>query len=196
MSGGAVINMKGELVGLTTMASSPAGFDAMAGYAIPMDRIGRRAVETLKEGKEIEYGLLGIRASSGQHQPGGGSDPQFPGRPGTVAGQRRDPGRQRHSGERLRYPDPGHQLLRPGRRGPAQDPPRREGTYQDREPGEVSGGWGYDRHESASRLAGYPGGLSEHRRPPVPPVRRSSSRCRAAWSSARFSTTRSRRGRA
>gem|GEM_PF-231892 len=62
MSGGAVINMKGELVGLTTMASSPAGFDAMAGYAIPMDRIGRRAVETLKEGKEIEYGLLGIRA--------------------------------------------------------------------------------------------------------------------------------------
>jgi S1-C subfamily serine protease len=54
--------MKGELVGLTTMASSPAGFDAMAGYAIPMDRLGRRAVETLKEGKEIEYGLLGIRA--------------------------------------------------------------------------------------------------------------------------------------
>ena len=28
MSGGAVINLKGELVGLTTMASSPAGFDA------------------------------------------------------------------------------------------------------------------------------------------------------------------------
>ena len=44
MSGGAVINLKGELVGLTTMASSPAGFDAMAGYAIPMDKLGRRAV--------------------------------------------------------------------------------------------------------------------------------------------------------
>ncbi len=62
MSGGAVVNMKGELVGLTTMAASPAGFDAMAGYAIPMDRIGRRAVETLKQGKEVEYGLLGIHA--------------------------------------------------------------------------------------------------------------------------------------
>jgi S1-C subfamily serine protease len=62
MSGGAVINLKGELVGLTTMASSPSGFDAMAGYAIPMDKLGRRAVETLKEGKEIEYGLLGIKA--------------------------------------------------------------------------------------------------------------------------------------
>ena len=44
------------------MAASPAGFDAMAGYAIPMDKLGRRAVETLKEGKEIEYGLLGIKA--------------------------------------------------------------------------------------------------------------------------------------
>jgi len=61
MSGGAVVNMKGELVGLTTTAASPAGFDAMAGYAIPMDRAGRRAVETLKQGKEVEYGLLGVR---------------------------------------------------------------------------------------------------------------------------------------
>jgi S1-C subfamily serine protease len=62
MSGGAVINLKGELVGLTTTAASPAGFDAQAGYAIPMDKLGRRAVELLKEGKEIEYGLLGIHA--------------------------------------------------------------------------------------------------------------------------------------
>jgi len=65
MSGGAVINLKGELVGLTTMAASPAGFDAMAGYAIPMDKLGRRAAVTLMEGKEIEYGLLGIMADDG-----------------------------------------------------------------------------------------------------------------------------------
>jgi S1-C subfamily serine protease len=63
MSGGAVVNLKGELVGLTTTASSPAGFDAQAGYAIPMDRLGRRIVETLKQGKEVEYGLLGIKAN-------------------------------------------------------------------------------------------------------------------------------------
>ncbi len=62
MSGGAVINLKGELVGLTTMASSPAGFDAMAGYAIPMDKITKRAISSLTEGKEVEYGLLGIQA--------------------------------------------------------------------------------------------------------------------------------------
>ncbi|WP_165075381.1 trypsin-like peptidase domain-containing protein [Paludisphaera rhizosphaerae] len=61
MSGGAVVNMKGELVGLTTTAASPSGYDAMAGYAFPMDAIGRRVVQTLKEGREVEYGLLGVR---------------------------------------------------------------------------------------------------------------------------------------
>ena len=60
MSGGAVINLKGELVGLTTAAASVAGFDAQAGYALPMDRQGRRIVEALKQGKEYEYGFLGI----------------------------------------------------------------------------------------------------------------------------------------
>jgi S1-C subfamily serine protease len=62
LSGGAVINLKGELVGLTTLAESPAGFDSQAGYAIPMDKLGRRAVETLKDGREVEYGFLGIQA--------------------------------------------------------------------------------------------------------------------------------------
>jgi S1-C subfamily serine protease len=61
MSGGAVVNLKGELVGLTTSLASVAGFDAMAGYAIPMDILGRRIVEALKQGKEFEYGLLGIQ---------------------------------------------------------------------------------------------------------------------------------------
>jgi serine protease Do len=60
MSGGAVINLKGELVGITTAAANAAGFDAQAGYAIPMDKLGRRVVETLKQGKEYEHGFLGI----------------------------------------------------------------------------------------------------------------------------------------
>ncbi|WP_406699845.1 trypsin-like peptidase domain-containing protein [Singulisphaera sp. Ch08] len=60
MSGGAVINLKGELVGLTSNSANAAGFDAQAGYAIPMDAMGRRAVETLKLGKEVEYGFLGV----------------------------------------------------------------------------------------------------------------------------------------
>ncbi len=60
MSGGAVVNLKGELVGLTTAAANASGFDAMAGYAIPMDQLGRNVVRALKEGKEYEYGFLGI----------------------------------------------------------------------------------------------------------------------------------------
>lgn len=60
MSGGAVVNLKGEMVGLTTALATAAGFDAMAGYAIPMDVQGRRIVETLRQGKEYEYGFLGI----------------------------------------------------------------------------------------------------------------------------------------
>lgn len=61
MSGGAVVNMKGELVGLTTDAANVSGFDAQAGYAIPVDALGRRVIETLRQGREVEYGMLGIR---------------------------------------------------------------------------------------------------------------------------------------
>jgi serine protease Do len=61
MSGGAVINLKGELVGLTTNAANAGGFDAQAGYALPIDGLGRRAIDALKQGKEVEYGFLGVR---------------------------------------------------------------------------------------------------------------------------------------
>lgn len=60
MSGGAVINLKGELVGLTTAAANPTSLDAQAGYAIPLDALGRKIVETLMAGREVEYGFLGI----------------------------------------------------------------------------------------------------------------------------------------
>jgi S1-C subfamily serine protease len=62
MSGGAVVNMRGELVGLTTDAANVSGFDAQAGYAIPVDSLGRRLIQTLLRGKEVEYGMLGIRS--------------------------------------------------------------------------------------------------------------------------------------
>ncbi len=60
MSGGAVANLKGELVGLTTAAADAPGFDFQAGYAIPMDAIGRRAVAALMEGREVEYAFIGL----------------------------------------------------------------------------------------------------------------------------------------
>ena len=61
MSGGAVVNARGEFVGLTTAAANASGYDAQAGYAIPMDALGRRVVARLKQGKEYEYGFLGIK---------------------------------------------------------------------------------------------------------------------------------------
>ena len=60
MSGGAVVNLQGEMVGLTTSLASAAGFDAMAGYAIPLDHQERQIIDALMQGKEYEYGFLGI----------------------------------------------------------------------------------------------------------------------------------------
>lgn len=63
MSGGAVVNMKGELVGITTTGGTPQGFDAQAGYAIPVDPLTRRAIAALADGRAVEYGFLGISLS-------------------------------------------------------------------------------------------------------------------------------------
>lgn len=82
MSGGAVINLKGELVGLTTGSANAAGFDAQAGYAIPMDALGRQAVEALRQGKEVEYGFLGVLLDNA-----GGTNQVGDARPGTPAGE-------------------------------------------------------------------------------------------------------------
>ena len=58
--GGALVNLRGELVGLTTTVGTIAGHEQPAGYAIPLDPVVRRIVDTLREGREVEYGLLGV----------------------------------------------------------------------------------------------------------------------------------------
>jgi S1-C subfamily serine protease len=58
--GGALVNLKGELVGLTTTAATIAGHEQPAGYAIPINPAFRRIIDTLKEGREVEYGMLGV----------------------------------------------------------------------------------------------------------------------------------------
>ncbi len=81
MSGGAVVNLKGELIGLTTNAANAGGFDAQAGYALPMDSLARRAIEALRQGREVEYGFLGIGLSDD------GSNRVGTVQPGTPAGE-------------------------------------------------------------------------------------------------------------
>ncbi len=81
MSGGAVVNLKGELVGLTTDAANAGGFDAQSGYAIPIDALARRAIDLLRVGREVEYGFLGVNLSPD------GSNRVLRVNPGTPAGE-------------------------------------------------------------------------------------------------------------
>jgi len=59
-SGGALLNLKGELIGLTTSLAALEGYETSVGYAIPMNAAMRRIVTTLTKGYEAEYGYLGV----------------------------------------------------------------------------------------------------------------------------------------
>lgn len=59
-SGGPVLNLKGELVGLTTSLAAIDGYEKSAGFAIPLDHLMRRIVTSLAAGHEVEYGMLGV----------------------------------------------------------------------------------------------------------------------------------------
>ncbi|MSR56792.1 MAG: PDZ domain-containing protein [Planctomycetaceae bacterium] len=59
-SGGALINLQGDLIGITTSLASIVGYEKSAGFALPVDDSTRRIIEALKQGKEVEYGFLGI----------------------------------------------------------------------------------------------------------------------------------------
>ncbi|MCX7664799.1 MAG: trypsin-like peptidase domain-containing protein [Gemmataceae bacterium] len=59
-SGGALLNLKGELIGLTTATAAVTGGETAAGYAIPIDRNIKRIIERLSEGQEVDYGFLGV----------------------------------------------------------------------------------------------------------------------------------------
>ncbi|HWB13782.1 MAG TPA: trypsin-like peptidase domain-containing protein [Pirellulales bacterium] len=68
-SGGALVNLRGEMVGLTTSLAATSGFEQAAGYAIPIDKPFQRIIQTLKEGREVEYGLLGININHAGPSP-------------------------------------------------------------------------------------------------------------------------------
>lgn len=63
-SGGALINLQGEMVGLTTSLAALEGDDAAAGFAIPVDDLFQRTLESLKAGRKVDYGFLGIAPES------------------------------------------------------------------------------------------------------------------------------------
>lgn len=59
-SGGALVNLQGECIGLTTSLAALAGSDAQGGFAMPMLAPIRKIVEVLKRGEEVDYGFLGV----------------------------------------------------------------------------------------------------------------------------------------
>ena len=71
-SGGALLNLQGEMVGLTTSLAAVAGYEQAAGYAIPVDDAFRETVEKLKVGEERTHGLLGITFRRDEGVPGNG----------------------------------------------------------------------------------------------------------------------------
>jgi S1-C subfamily serine protease len=59
-SGGALLNLKGEMIGLTTSLAATSGYEQAAGYAIPIDKEFLEIVESHKKGQAVPYGFLGI----------------------------------------------------------------------------------------------------------------------------------------
>jgi len=68
-SGGALLNIEGELVGLTTSLAALTGGETAGGYAIPFDVNVRKMIEILKRGEEVEYGFLGVTVSPPDARP-------------------------------------------------------------------------------------------------------------------------------
>jgi S1-C subfamily serine protease len=90
--GGALVNMQGELMGLTTTAATIAGHEQPAGYAIPMNAVFRRVIETMKAGREVEYGMLGVGFGQQLYETAAGRTSRltlmnvYPGTPAAQAG--------------------------------------------------------------------------------------------------------------
>jgi serine protease Do len=59
-SGGPLLNLQGEMIGLTTSLAAPGESGRSAGLAIPVDQALKDALEKLTQGREAEYGFLGL----------------------------------------------------------------------------------------------------------------------------------------
>lgn len=59
-SGGALVNLKGEMIGLITALAASEGYERSLGFAIPVNDVFLRTIETLKKGRKAEFGFLGV----------------------------------------------------------------------------------------------------------------------------------------
>jgi serine protease Do len=61
VTGGALLNLDAELIGMTNAAAVAWGKEIGPGYAVPCDANFRRIVDVLRRGEEVEYGFLGVQ---------------------------------------------------------------------------------------------------------------------------------------
>ena len=59
-SGGPLLNLQGQMIGLNTSLAALSGYEQSAGYSIAVDPFFKRALKRLSQGQEVEYGFLGI----------------------------------------------------------------------------------------------------------------------------------------
>lgn len=59
-SGGALLNLQGELIGLTTALAAITGSETAGGFALPIDAEVRQIIGVLERGEEVSYGFLGV----------------------------------------------------------------------------------------------------------------------------------------
>jgi serine protease Do len=84
-SGGPLLNLQGQMIGLTTSLAALAGYERSAGFAIPVDEAFQRVVERLKEVREVEYGFLGVAPENLQQTQGNPGVQLVSVEPGTPA---------------------------------------------------------------------------------------------------------------
>lgn len=60
-SGGALLNLKGEMIGLLSSQAALTGLDTPGGFALPMSSGLQRIISALKRGEEVEYGFIGVQ---------------------------------------------------------------------------------------------------------------------------------------
>lgn len=63
-SGGALLNLDGEMVGLMTTYTASPKYETAAGLAIPVDDAFKRVLGSLKRGEAPEFGFLGVGPST------------------------------------------------------------------------------------------------------------------------------------
>jgi S1-C subfamily serine protease len=91
--GGILIDAQGQLLGLLTTYAAQAGGEREAGYAIPIDADFRQALDTLKQGRLPEYGLLGLapraaKLADPSFKTGASVEDVMPGTPAAKVGLR------------------------------------------------------------------------------------------------------------